>query len=357
MQPTRYMKLLLGSCSFFACALVVACSGGDSAPPTTSPGYEAEAGSSGDAPVGAEAGAARTDAGLDAAPVPASRTVKLASCKGMNGVAEACTIVENATACTGAKCSKLALLFSGGEEGCGKLPGYTKTMEQFAADGWAVACISTFETGDGSDAVPYVEEAMRIDASVKEVTAGPWAAQFWTGERLLFAGISHGATAPPIVMARTALDNQPQWKGTKKTAACFFDGSMDQAATASLLATGALGEKPCTTPVSYQRWLERYCGKGATSCDLTTNAKSQTDTITDVIPAQYAVPTFKMIECGSALRACAGDILPAPPIQATCSKIDSGPEHTCMFESIPGTSHLTCFGEAFERCGMWFDAL
>ncbi len=187
---------------------------------------------------------------------------------------------------------------------------------------------------------------------MKAVTTSAWAARYWTGESLLFAGISHGATAPPIVMARTALDDQPSWKGTKKTAACFFDGSMDQAATSQFLTTNA-----CTAPVSYQRWNARYCGSGATSCDLATNAKAQADTITGVAPDAYAIRSWKIIECGSGSPPCTSDILPAPAQQATCTKIDSGPLHTCTFESMPDGSHLTCFGQAYDRCAAWFDGM
>src|SRR4051812_45307377 len=108
--PTRMMTMrsTLGVVLAFVFPLF-ACSGSSS-------------GGVGDAPVDAGGGddAATTpapagDAGSDAQPdVPATQTVKLASCNGLNGVAEACTIVFDASACTSAKCKKLVVVFSGG---------------------------------------------------------------------------------------------------------------------------------------------------------------------------------------------------------------------------------------------------
>ncbi|HEY8073498.1 MAG TPA: hypothetical protein VIF62_05300, partial [Labilithrix sp.] len=268
-----------------------ACSG---AAPTPLPDTGDDDGGSGDdaAPGGDDAGA---DAAADAQDVAPAGTVKLDACKGLSGSTEACTIVADATACTSAKCTKLVIVFAGGEEGCAATGGYAEVMKKFGADGYAAACIDTFETATGSDSAPYVDEAPRLDATVKAVTTGAWAQRYWTGEGLLFAGISHGATAPPIVMARTTLDDQAPWRGTKKTAACFFDGSFDQAATSQFLTTNN-----CTAPVSYQRWNSRYCGAGASSCDLTMNAKAQQDTITAVAADAYAIKNWKLVECGSA---------------------------------------------------------
>ena len=58
--------------------------------------------------VGSDVGAVRP---------PASGQVVIDACLGQTGIAERCTLVTNASACTGARCSKLVVVFSGGEMG------------------------------------------------------------------------------------------------------------------------------------------------------------------------------------------------------------------------------------------------
>jgi hypothetical protein len=290
---------------------------------------------------------------------PAEGPIVLDACLGQTGISERCTLVTNASACTGAKCSKLVVVFSGGEMGCVKGSGYNDVLAGYASRGYAAVCINYFDTSMGSGTAPYIDEAARIDLAVREATTGAWAQAYWTGADLLLEGISHGATAPVILMARTKLDEQAHWHGSHFTAGCFFDGAYDQAATASLLATGASGGKPCTVPVSYTRWLERYCGAGATgaTCDLSTNPKAVEDTITSVLPANFAIRDFKLFECGSALPVCSGDIVAGPPVQALCKNLDASPTHTCSFSSLPKDGHLTCHANQYESCRTWFEGL
>lgn len=267
--------------------------------------------------------------------------------------------MTNASACTEQRCEKLVVVFSGGEMGCVTGAGYESVLEGYAARGYAAVCINYFDTSVGSGAKPYVDEAGRIDRAVREATTGAWAKAYWTGRDLLLEGISHGATAPVILMARTTLEEQAHWRGTHVTAGCFFDGSYDQVATAKLLETGAAGGKACEKPVSYTRGLERYCGSGATmaTCDLATNAKAQEDTITEAPPSSFALADFRMFECGSKLTPCIGDIIPGPPIEALCERLDADPSHTCGFVSLPSDSHLTCHRDHFEQCASWFEGL
>jgi hypothetical protein len=287
----------------------------------------------------------------------ASGQIVLESCLGLSGVQERCTLVTNASACTGAKCSHLVVIFSGGEMGCITGAGYNNALTGYASYGYAAVCINYFDTPVGSGEAPYIDEASRIDLAVKEATTGTWASNFWTGEYLLFQGISHGATAPMILMARTSLASQSHWQGSRFTAACFFDGSYDQVATANLLATGNSGS-PCTTPVAYTRGLERYCGAGAMgeTCDLTTNAKAQQNTITTA-PVNYAIRDFRMFQCGSALNACSGDIIPGAPVEQLCSAINSTQNYSCLFSNLPLDSHLTCHANRYDQCRTWFESI
>jgi hypothetical protein len=308
-----------------------------------------------------EAGTGDAGGGVDAgiSPPPSSGQIVIDACLGQTGVAERCTLVTNASACTAAKCSKLVVVFSGGEMGCITGAGNKDVLDGYASKGYAAVCINYFDTSTGSGKSPYIDEAARIDLAVREATTGPWARTYWKGEDLLLQGISHGATAPLILMARTTLDDQAHWRGSHFTASCFFDGAYDQKATADLLATGAIGGGPCTIPVSYNRWLERYCGPGATgaTCDLGTNGKAQEDTITNVLPGTFAIRDFKMFECGSALPVCSGDIVAGAPVQSLCQRIDASPTHRCSFGSLPSDGHLTCHANQYDACRTWFEGL
>lgn len=321
---------------------------------------EADAGS-GDT-VEADADAGTSDTGADdtsvAAPPAVGQTI-VEGCRGETGVDEHCLLVQNASACTEARCDRLVVVFSGGEMGCESGAGYRDVLAGYAAAGYAAVCINYFETSVGSAVAPFLDEATRIDIAVREAATGGWAQAYWSGAELLLEGISHGSTAPVILMARTQLDEQRHWQGSRLTAGCFFEGSYDQAATASLLATGAPGGAACETPVSLQRYLERYCGAGATaaSCNLATEPRAVDDTITSVLPASFRIPDFKLIECGSNRRPCLGDITPAAPIEALCSRIDGSPTHTCSYETLPDESHLTCHANSYATCQRWFEAL
>ena len=287
----------------------------------------------------------------------ATGQIQMDSCIGLSGVNERCTLVTNASACTTAKCRKLVVIFSGGEMGCISGSGYQNALTAYASQGYAAVCINYFDTPTGSGEVPYVDEASRIDTAVKEATTGAWADAYWTGEHLLLQGISHGATAPVILMARTTLSAQAHWHGSAYTGGCFFDGSYNQLATANLLKTGALGGGPCTTPVSHSRGLERYCGPGATTanCPLASNAKALEDTITN-IPINFPIHDFKMFECGSAGPVCTKDIIPGVPVQDLCATINSTQGYSCDFISLPNDGHLTCHANEFNQCRTWFES-
>ena len=353
----RWNSLLPPCLGVALLTFLAGCGGGSSAPGPDS--GSPQDGGGGDGGDGADSGLP-PDGGSDAGtPPPASGQIVIDACLGQTGIAERCTLVTNASACTAEPCTKLVVVFSGGEMGCASGAGYNNVLAGYASHGYAAVCINYFDTSTGSGTAPYVDEAARIDLAVRQATTGAWAKAYWTGRDLLLEGISHGATAPIILMARTNLDDQAHWHGSHYTAGCFFDGSYDQVATADLLQTGAAGGNPCTFPVSYTRGLERYCGPGATgaTCDLTTNAEAQEDTITDVLPATFAIADFRMFECGSALPACTGDIIPGPPVQQLCQRIDLSPTHTCTFGSFPSDGHLSCHANEYDQCRTWFEGI
>jgi len=71
--------------------------------------------------------------------------------------------------------------------------------------------------------------------------------------------------------------------------------------------------------------------------------------------ATFAIQDFKMFERGSALPACTGDIIPGPPVQALCSRLDASPSHACSFTSLPTAGHLTCHANHHDQCRTWFE--
>jgi len=292
-----------------------------------------------------------------AAPPPPEQTLVLGACTGMSGVGESCTLLLNASACAAAPCSRLVIIFSGGEMGCLTGTGYVGVMADFIAGGWAAACINYFETSTGSGTVPYYKEDDRLNLTVSTITSGVWGRTYWSGRHLLLQGISHGASSPLVVMARAKLDAQPSWQGSSATAGCFFDGSVDQAATAALLATGAVGGGPCTFPVPWLRWLERYCPRAPASCsNLSSNADALLDSVVLTPASSFALRTWRLTECGSQLQACTGDIVPRAPFEALCRGLNAE-GHTCEFQSLPLDSHLTCHRDHGRDCRAWFEGL
>lgn len=289
---------------------------------------------------------------------PAVVVQTLSACAGMSGVNETCTISLQGAACTTQPCRRLVVIFSGGDMGCTKGDGYAQVLANYSSHGWAAACINYFETPDGSGTVPYYREHDRLSLAVAAVTTGEWARFYWTGEQLLLEGISHGASSPLITMARFGVDAQPSWQGTAATAGCFFDGSVDQAATAALLKTGAVDGGPCTYPVPYDRWLSRYCPGAPSECDLATNSDALLDNVVDAPSSNFTLRTWRLTECGSNLRPCTGDIIPMAPFEAMCAGINNATTKTsCEFHRLPDDSHLTCHASYAWECREWFEGM
>lgn len=292
--------------------------------------------------------------------------VTLGECKGMNGVNESCywRYQYDNTVCSKTKpCSKMVVYFSGGEMSCDDT--YTnpngaqsRIMAAYAKDGYVAVCAGLFLTDANSNAIPFNKESNRVDALIKNIRANSNIKSIWNGQNLLFAGISHGSNAPVDAMARTSLDSNSTWKGSRKTAGCFLDGNYDQPAA------DAFFVKNASTCVALRTHImcQRYSGTSG-NCPLVTlqNPEAALDTITTVAASEFAIPNWKLVECGSALPACAdqGDWLPAPSIKTLCSNLDASSAHTCEFGSLPTQSHIDCMStpEGIASCKDWFNNL
>lgn len=304
------------------------------------------------------------------APAQGETTVQM--CSGMNGVQEPCywRYQYNAPSCAGGACSKMVIFFSGGEMNCDDSYGnpntvYGRILDAYAKDGYVAVCAGTFMTNKGGQSTPYSQEANRVDTLVKSIRASSDILKAWNGERLLFSGVSHGATAPVITMAQTELDNQPSWKGAKTTGACFLDGAYDAVAADAFIRSGT--PRAQCDALHTATACERYFNT-SNFCPAVTqnNATAVQDTIVNVNPSAFAISNWKLVECGSALPVCgprgnptAADVLPEGPIQQLCTNIQGAPHLSCAFGSLPNETHQMCAGtpQGINECQSWFDGL
>jgi len=262
-------------------------------------------------------------------------------------------------------CDKLVIYFSGGEMNCDDSfdrphSQYRKVLQSYVDDGYLAVCAGIFVTGQAAKELPYHGEAKRIDALLMDIRDSSTVKALWSGKHLLFAGISHGSTAPVIAMAHTTLDNQSHWKGSVTTAACFHDGVYDVVATDKYMQQGEPHQR-CNALRS-SSLCNRYSDK-AVSCPplALSNKDVSLDSLKDIRSAEFAIQNWKLVECGSALPACAenGDWAPAGPIRDLCTALDKGSQHTCVFDSQPKDSHVACMStqKGMTICRDWFDKL
>jgi len=280
--------------------------------------------------------------------------------------------------CTGQGCDKLAIIFSGGMMRCleGSGDSYDPMLEHYKQKGYVAVCAQTYNDSYGSGAYPFLAEAERVNKIIEDVASDPVIQKAWSGKYLLFTGVSHGATAPVVAMAKTTFDNAPAWKGTVQTGACFFDGIQN---TTGLADSGVYGlydfnvEHGCKkddllpVPLSFERMVRRYCGKEEMCPEFFDKARP--DNVTDVNPVNdLAVTEWKMISCGDGADSpCTRDVIPKEPIESFCTTVDGSPSHNCTFVDLPDTgepawkddpnSHSMCSITSIHQCSNWFDAL
>jgi len=308
--------------------------------------------------------AAPDDVAVDAVELLPSATRMYTECATTGTGTRPCTleIRLDPAACANAACDKLVVWFAGGNQTCS-----TQTLDAYVAAGYVATCALLFGDSVEAGAYPYNAEAGRVDVLIRGATSDPLIRAAWSGTKLLIAGSSHGATAPVIAMARTALDSDASWKGSSLTGACFADGIYDIGALDELLGDGDNGQ-PCPPPpngvLSHARALGRYyssdpaahsCANSQCACAAGHSAELDEDTIVAVSPTELAIERWKLIECGSNLAACTGDVVPGAPVQALCTAIEADATHTCELTSLPTVPHTGC--APASQCITWFDAL
>ena len=313
------------------------------------------------------------DVAGDAPSPPRTRgEVRVEACSSLGTGPEPCfyTFAYDPAACPDGRCARLLVYFSGGQESCPDLDPPGGYLAHYSAAGYVAVCARDFETGDGSGTFPRHLEASRLDALVRAITSDPDIARGWTGEDLLFSGVSHGASGPMIAIAQGDAARADLWRGSRYTAACFYDGTYD---APGLLRT--LHDEECggTAILSYRRAYERYCAWPSSagllpaswpdpaSCDT---ADTRADTLVGA-PFSAFLHDFALVECGSGLTDFCGallrplqpaDVLPGAPIERLCSEIQASPGYTCELVSRPDTGHVQCSLDAAsaDDCNAWF---
>lgn len=302
--------------------------------------------------------------------------------------------VGGSNACPQGRCDKLVIYFSGGDQACSLSGAFTnetlfygKLAKQYVDQGYLFVCANLFANvfTPAAASMAYTYEAPRVAKLVNTILNDPEIQQHWSRKDLLFSGISHGATAPVLAMARLHVDRDTTWRGTRKTAACFLDGQYD------VFFNQAFWTSPANSSSCW--WFHsrtvcnRYLGSGV--CSWTSNLPGMDlDSIVAADPtlpptqaqrfwksvtaADFALTRWKLVECGSAISASGGtlgqacddlgpaDMLPAPPISALCNTLNApGSGKICDPGYEPTKSHVDCglTGVADLQCRPWFDEL
>lgn len=293
------------------------------------------------------------------------------ACKTLGIGTEVCdyTFLYSPSMCANQGCKRLVIYFSGGQETCPSVSDSASYLVFYENQGYVAVCARAFTSASGSGQFPRHLEAPRFDALVTAITSDPDIRAGWSGEYLLFSGVSHGASGPVVAMADTTDDDAAAWKGSAYTGACFLDGTYDAGGLIDFTYTNQCTDSAAVVP--YSRAYGRYCtftGNGDTPGTWPLPATCATadvtaDTITTAPVSAFAIKDWKLVECGSAQPACSGpigqqDVLPASSVTALCSHLAASSDHTCTPQSYPTTGHVFCGIDqtTISTCYAWFES-
>jgi hypothetical protein len=301
----------------------------------------------------------------DPAPGPPALEASVSRCSGLNGSDEPCGFIarfDPAHCSQAVPCDGLIAIFASSEEECG---GYGRVLRDFAEAGYVASCMYLFESNGAADRFPLLALADRVDRALEALTASEAVNGRWTGRYVFFSGEGMAGTAPVVAMARTDLDEAAHWRGDEITAACFLDGFYDLSAADVALGEGEDGLS-CSFPMSHAELLARYYAEPPDAHDCT-NQKCpcgeahapaiDLDSVVDADPQALAVRDWALVECGSALDACTGDLAPAEPIATFCAALEADADHTCRAEGLPRSAHQSCMSFGADVCLAFFEEL
>ena len=315
------------------------------------------------------------DDSSDTTPIPAEDEAYVEECNGLNSVNQDCYYryrYDPERCGSDARCSKLVIFFSGGEMNCDDSygdasAGYSQILKRYSEDGYVAVCAGLYIEGHENDEVrrvPRHSEKDRIHELISAIRESEAIQELWDGSRLLMSGVSNGATVPVVVMARHTIDDSAEWKGSQKTAACFYDGIYDV-----IEVDNQLKRYPISCQgVRNASICYRYTGDADCPVDPDPgNSDVILDSVTTVDPSEYAITDWKIIECGSNLPVpiCGiigdwdRDWITKGPMESLCHQIDGGTNHNCILDPLPDQGHLSCSStdSGIDKCRLWFNGL
>jgi len=295
---------------------------------------------------------------------PYRETHYVKTCRPLDSVGESCVwnVAADASKCPDGKCSKLVLFFNGADMNCHRLKGFQKKrlghlMERYSENGYVAVTACLYETLKGANELTLGEQMGRVGAIYEAVTTDLQVRRHWSGEHLLVAGVSLGASTPVVALIR-----QRGWPGIRepgKVAACFHDGVYDLYALDKFL----WENRPSCASSRNQSLCKRYVGTKRCEYPITQSTETEFDSVGLASLQGLPIGDWKLIECGSRMPSakCAlrgGDWVPAGPIENFCRRIAAEPDQHCEFGSQPMDSHLDCAftDRGIDECRLWFDS-
>lgn len=186
--------------------------------------------------------------------------------------------------------------------------------------------------------------------------------QVWSGERLLHAGCSIGATRYPVVAGR--LDVDEQWAASEVTAVCISDGVLDVKAQLAYVREGG-ARRDCLNRVKRvtSKYDDKKC-RGGMDC-YTYDSIISNNTFADGISASsFAAKNWKIITEGGSYQSgderCSKDIVLGDPMHTFCNLINAEDGYSCELKKYPLTPHCKAYkkpDEFKEQCIEWFFGL
>ena len=355
-----------------AAVVLAACSGAPAPGPGDSGPADAGPKDAGQLDAGAlDAGA--IDAGTCAGPFE-HRAIDLAGCEGQGPGTEDCharLVVDPARCCAAHPCDRLVVYWSGGEQSCATGT-YDPLLERYADAGFVAVCAQPFTTADEAGRYPYAAELERMDRLTARARVEAGVA--WTGKKLLHAGVSHGGTAPLVVIAKgRLLETRPTtWRGSERTALVAFDGISNPRTLEEWTGAQASGSG-CAA--FHSRFVGRYgdgsplthsCSNGACFCSAPPHASAWAQDVVDLAATSPASPyacadftadagstLLRFVSCeGQGAPACGatgGDIIPTEQQRGAYDGLKSCPGVVASYAVHPLCAHVAC--GAWDACG------
>jgi hypothetical protein len=299
------------------------------------------------------------------------RDLTLPACNGKLPGKEDCharMVIDVATCSPQAPCDRLVVYWSGGEQSCNKGL-YDGLLKNYAKDGFVAVCAQPYTTNTESGAYPFHMEWERMHELMQQIRQAPEVQAAWDGTKLLISGVSHGGTAPLVVIAanRALRDHAAEWTGSTHTAVILYDGISNPA----LLEEWAGKTQGCS--LYHSRWVGRYgdgkplihsCINKACFCSTPPHKPDwEADTVVigatspkspytcqDLTP-QSGTVLYRFVSCsGGTAKPCGalGDLIPDEQQKLPHDTMAGCTGITASYKQYPNCGHSLC---GSQLCG------